>query len=305
MRTYSITEDKNTWQPLPIILDTDIGNDPDDLLALAMILHRHDLYDLKAVITTGKSVRLRANFVKHLCALSGEDIPIGVGAELESLKAPTDIHKDFFEKYGADLSADNTCPNAEDVLQEHLSPDVTLITIGPLSTLADFIKAYPDQLANNSLRVLSMGGFVSRKSKKFVKEYNFGSDLEATKLILKSGLEHICVTKNICNGIVVKKEDFENIETESCPVRKFAFSLMKEWFNGRFEKTLYDPFTVAIAINPEIITLNPVSFQFDNNGRCRGKVVENSKCYATIGGVESNQLNWFKSIFWESPISNS
>ena len=46
---------------LPVVLDTDMGNDPDDLLALAMILDRPEFY-LHAVIVSGKSPVLMARY---------------------------------------------------------------------------------------------------------------------------------------------------------------------------------------------------------------------------------------------------
>ena len=169
---------------IPIILDTDIGNDPDDLLALAMVLDRVDLFDLRAVITTGKAPDVRARFVKYLCGLVSINIPIGTGIATELSKDPSEFHLNFFREFGLDLSSPNIFPNARDVLKNILSPEVTLITIGPLSTLADFIINHPSAMVDNVVQVVSMGGFISRKKNKHVKEYNFGCDRNATRIVL-------------------------------------------------------------------------------------------------------------------------
>ena len=65
----------------PIILDTDIGTDVDDCLALALCLASSEL-KLTAVTTVYGDARLRARMVLKLLALRGvDDVPVAAGAE--------------------------------------------------------------------------------------------------------------------------------------------------------------------------------------------------------------------------------
>ena len=65
----------------PIILDTDIGTDVDDCLALALCLASTEL-KLTAVTTVYGDARLRARMVLKLLALRGiDDVPVAAGAE--------------------------------------------------------------------------------------------------------------------------------------------------------------------------------------------------------------------------------
>ena len=287
---------------LPIILDTDIGNDPDDLLALAMILDRDDLFDLQAVITTGKNPTLRAQYVQYLCDISSQKIPIGLGVASDNSKEPTRIHTDFFKKLGADLSSSCSFPDARDILRKVLSPEVTILTIGPLSTLADFIVTSPS-CAHQIHNVVSMGGFISRSNKnKFVPEYNFGSDLTATKIVLAMNFNHVCVTKNVCGGIIMSAEECISTNFSRSPARRFAFAFMRDWFQGRTQKKLHDPFTAVAALNTENLIMERVEFSF-NHRACKGSIIDDGQRRASIGGTPKS-LNWFFKVFYGEASTN-
>src|ERR1700736_4248282 len=74
-------------RPIPVILDTDIGDDIDDALALSFALQSPEL-KLLAVTTVLQDREGRASLVWKILSLFGRtDIPIGAGAE-QPLIAP-------------------------------------------------------------------------------------------------------------------------------------------------------------------------------------------------------------------------
>src|SRR5215467_10346800 len=67
--------------PIRVILDTDIGTDVDDCLALALILASPEL-QLEGVTCVYGDALLRARMVRKLLRLAGrEEVPVYVGAE--------------------------------------------------------------------------------------------------------------------------------------------------------------------------------------------------------------------------------
>lgn len=51
---------------LPIVIDTDIGTDADDVIALSMALAESDRLELLGVIATGSAVEKRALYAKRI-----------------------------------------------------------------------------------------------------------------------------------------------------------------------------------------------------------------------------------------------
>lgn len=223
--------------PLPILIDTDIGNDPDDLLALAMVLDHPDLYDLKGIVTTGNAPELRAEFVRCLCAVADRpEIPIGIGCDIPQSNPPTDFHREYFPTH-APAYRDETRFTPWQKILGMLTPEITLVTIGPLTTFAAYLRTEPNALKNLG-SVVSMGGFVSRHNPKPISEYNFGIDPKATCYVLNLSFRHICVTKNICQNIRMNKYDIARLSSARKTARSWAFRFLAEWFERKDFKTL-------------------------------------------------------------------
>ena len=63
-----------------LLLDTDIGTDVDDAVALAYLLSHPDCELLGITTVTGEAVK-RASLASVLCQAAGKDIPIYPGAD--------------------------------------------------------------------------------------------------------------------------------------------------------------------------------------------------------------------------------
>ncbi|CAF3931593.1 unnamed protein product, partial [Rotaria magnacalcarata] len=67
-------------KPIPTILDTDIGTDYDDQLALTYILANPSIFDLKLVVCSTYNTTARAQIVaKTLAIFARFDVPIAIG----------------------------------------------------------------------------------------------------------------------------------------------------------------------------------------------------------------------------------
>ena len=63
-----------------IILDTDIGSDVDDALALATVLGSESV-NLLGITTVYGDTKLRARIAHHLCHIANKSIPVFAGVE--------------------------------------------------------------------------------------------------------------------------------------------------------------------------------------------------------------------------------
>ncbi|RYD35367.1 MAG: nucleoside hydrolase [Verrucomicrobiaceae bacterium] len=138
-------------EPVPIIFDTDMGNDVDDAMALAMIhnLGKRGACRLLAVTVT-KDHPKAAVYIDALNTFYGQpDIPIGVvrdgpaKEEGKYLKATDDEGK-----YPRDLKSGLDAPDALDLLRKTLAaqPDrsVTLVQVGFFTNFARLLDTPGD-----------------------------------------------------------------------------------------------------------------------------------------------------------------
>ncbi len=196
-------------EPLPLIFDTDIGNDVDDVLALGMIhaLQTRGEVELLAVTIT-KDHDLAASFTDAVNTFYGRgEIPIGVcrsnvtpnEGKFIGLGAKTD---DGVLRYPHDLTSGKDAPDAVAVLRHtlHAADDASVVIaqVGFSTNLANLLDSQPDdicplsgvELIAQKVKLLSImaGAFTKIPGKDGPydhKEYNIVKDIPSAKKIAK------------------------------------------------------------------------------------------------------------------------
>ncbi len=188
-------------EPVRIIFDTDMGNDVDDALALAMIhaFQSRGEAELLAVTVT-KDNRYAAPFVDIVNTFYGRpNIPVGVvknGKTPEDsamIRVPSERRKpDGSYLYPHRLTDGRAAPDAVSVLRQALAaaPDgsVVIVQVGFSTNLARLLESGPDaasplsgsELAARKVRLLSTmaGHFPSGQP-----EYNVKTDIPAARKV--------------------------------------------------------------------------------------------------------------------------
>ena len=133
-----------------VILDTDIGTDVDDALALAVLLGSKDV-ELIGISTVYGDVRLRSAIAMHLCSLVNRPIPTFIGEsnpisgrEVWMSGSEGKNFKDLDSYNPQDTSAVNFLVEA--VNSQPQSIDV--IAVGPLTNIARALESSPDFVKN-------------------------------------------------------------------------------------------------------------------------------------------------------------
>ena len=194
---------------VPLIFDTDIGNDCDDVLAMGMIhaLQTRGECELLAVTIT-KDHELAAAFTDVVNTFYGRgDIPIGVcrsgvtphAGKFNVLAAKEDNGTD---RYSHDLRSGKEAPNAVSVLRQALASQkdgsVVIAQVGFSTNLANLLKSSADEHSNlngvdlvkTKVRLLSVmaGAFtqiVGIAGHRYDhKEYNVVKDIPAAKALV-------------------------------------------------------------------------------------------------------------------------
>jgi inosine-uridine nucleoside N-ribohydrolase len=203
----------SAFRPIPVIFDTDIGDDIDDTWALTFLL-KSPQFDLKLVTTTCGKAEYRAKIVAKLLAVAGRtDIPIGLGAggrdgvggqqpwvlDYKLADYPGKVYEDGA---GAVIDLLNASPQP-----------VTVIAVGPLHTMAAVLDRAPQIAAkasfvgmHGSVRKGYNGGPVSP-------EYNVKVNPAAAQKVLSAPWRQITITPlDTCGLVTLSGPRFEALK---------------------------------------------------------------------------------------------
>jgi len=190
-------------EPVHIVFDTDVGNDIDDALALALLHALADRGECDIIaVTITKDNRYSAPFVDIVDTFYGRgEIPVGVcrsGITPEDgsyTKAVATAADDGRPRYGHDLADGADAPGAVAVLRRALAaqPDgsVAAVQVGFSTNLANLLDSPADdyspldgmELVRRKVRLLSImaGVFTSNPGDQAIGEYNVVNHLPAAR----------------------------------------------------------------------------------------------------------------------------
>ncbi|MCL5096453.1 MAG: nucleoside hydrolase, partial [Candidatus Omnitrophica bacterium] len=188
--------------PVRIIFDTDIGNDVDDVMALAMLHALETRGDCRLLgVTITKPDPLAGPFVSVIDTFYGRPgIPIGfTHAELTNLPSPflslAEVKDGGEFRYPRTLRRSADAPEATALLRQLLSrePDrsVVIVQVGYFSNLAALLDTPPDnisplsgrELVRQKVKLLSVmaGSFQPMGNNERFHEFNVIQDLPASR----------------------------------------------------------------------------------------------------------------------------
>lgn len=150
-------------RPIPVILDTDIGDDIDDTWALTMLLKSPE-FDLRLVTTTNGKAEYRAKIIARLLTAAGRtDVAIGLGTgSATGVGGQADWVRDYqLSEYKGKVYKDGVKAfiDTASALAAKGTP-ATVIAIGPLTTLDDVLTK--DNAIAQKLNFVGMDGSVRK-----------------------------------------------------------------------------------------------------------------------------------------------
>jgi len=241
-------------EPIPIIFDTDIGDDIDDALALALALQSPEL-DVRAVTTVTDDTEGRSRLAwKELGLYGRHDVPVGTGAR-EPLLDP--MHTGRAPQFTVLTDADALPPaahrRASELIIETLlqSPrKITLVPVGPLTNVALALKGEP-RIKDKIERIVLMGGAFHL----LTPEYNIMRDRIAAEIVFRSGIPITAVGLDVTLQCRLTAPDIKRLRDAANPASRFLVQLIELWQNGHPDQypILHDPLAVAVTLNPHLV----------------------------------------------------
>lgn len=256
-----------------IFIDTDIGDDVDDALAIALALRSREL-ELTGVSTVYKNAPARQQLAMELLRRMGRsDIPVAAGASknLEGDGATETPPPQCRCLKEAVVPACRT--HGVTLLLEQLqkTPDMTVVALGPLTNLALAVLLEPERM--KQAKIVMMGGAFGA----VYPEYNILCDPAAAKLVLESGADVTMLGLDVTVPCVLDHAEEALVLSYTEGDRGFLSDLAKVWMETSKAKkiTLHDPLVIAYLLDPSLVTVEPapVSVVLDS-GSLRGLTVD-------------------------------
>ena len=301
--------------PLPVILDTDIGTDVDDLFALALILASPEL-DLVGVITVHADVDFRAAMVLKFLETAGRpDIPVVAGYS-RPINPSQPLVWAGHEGHGIDYSEiDLSRTASRDPLSFILScmeksPDSppAIISIGPLTNIGAFCRDHPH--AARALPALScMGGnYMGLGARAILAEHNFKLDPEAADYVMKSGATVRTIGLNITRQTSLTRLQCQELIALETPMGKLLGQSGLHYMDctGRDSTPMHDSTAVAAAFQPELFTWVTARARVQTAGKEFGVVYYNGDIHPgdpTVQVAKEFQISRFQNLFWQRIFS--
>ena len=173
-------------EPVPVVLNTDIGDDIDDAWALVMLLKSPEL-DLRLITTTHGKALYRAKLICRILEIAGRtDVPVGLGAgglEGTGGQEPWVAGYDL-KGYPGKISADGTAALIDMVTTS--SRPVTIISIGPSTTVAAALERRPEIAARAAFVGMQGAVRAGYDGGPIVPEYNVKENVPAARAVLRA-----------------------------------------------------------------------------------------------------------------------
>ncbi|HSR52633.1 MAG TPA: nucleoside hydrolase [Acidobacteriota bacterium] len=246
-------------------IDTDAGSD--DVVALIMALRHPDVEVLGISVVSGNvPLRQGVRNVLYTVELCQAEVPVFGGSGRPLMREPVDAA--FF--HGRDGLGDRHYPeplrrvaegHAVEALLEacRRRPGLTLVTLGPLTNIAQAVLRDPEVTGAVGRCVMMGGGACTVGNVTPAAEYNMWVDPEASRIVLSSGLPvemagwQLCRLEANLNG-----SEMEEIRALDTPLAHFALDCNEVAIRANHEQSgdpglaLPDPVAMALALEPSL-----------------------------------------------------
>lgn len=236
-----------------IIIDTNIGDDIDDALAISFAV-RSDEIEVIGVSTVYKNVEKRARLARCLLdAAQRSDIPVykGIGNPLvEKVDLLHNLPQYWDEMDAFDIETEiDAIDFMADMIRKNPG-EITIVSIGPLTNIAVLLLKNPE-LVNKIKCINFMGGAYYN----LFSEFNIKRDPEAAKFVFDSGVPIKAIGLDVTTRCVLSQEYFDKFINIEDSFVQFQIKLIEKWrlsVPWRYP-CLHDPLAVFSVFDADTI----------------------------------------------------
>ena len=255
-----------------VILDTDLGSDVDDAMALSQLLGLPAV-ELVGVTTVYGDTLLRARMSRRIVELAGRDVPVYAG------RAETRSGREIWwaGHEGAlldDLERERVeAGDAVDFLVEQVvgNPgEIDVVAIGPLTNIAAAIEA-DERFAGAVRHLWIMGGSFTDDEP----EHNLRSDSAAAELVFGAGIPTTVTGLEVTRRVEIRRDQLDRIGAAGALGALVLAEVEQWWRYWNVEWNVpHDPVTVLTLTEPGLFEVSePGAVTIERDGEGEGRSV--------------------------------
>ena len=297
-----------TKPKIPVILDTDIGDDIDDTWALLMLL-RMPQFDVKLIVGDYGNAIYRARLLAKLLDRCGRsDLPVAIGVDPADERGqqsgwlgdynlndyPGTIHEDGVQKL-------------IEIINESPEP-VTLLCIGPVPNIAEALRRDPG-IADNA-RFVGMHGSVfvgyDGSSQPDI-EWNVRVDPQSLQTVFAAPWDCTITPLDTCGLIKLQGENYRRLYESDDAWLKILMENYRAWLPGapyvdpetdtsKISTTLFDTVAVYLAAEQDLVEMQDVPLRVTDDGwtlvdEVNGRMVHCATAWKDQAGFEAKLVD--------------
>ncbi len=239
-----------------LIIETDLGHDPDDFFAITYLLAAG--VDIALIlITPGDPDQIA--IARLICDECSPRTRIGVPKLGRTKLSSGSIHHEMLKRYGRSLTAEADEVGTRAIYLSY-RPDDELFIIGPVTSVGAYLKDRPSDFK----RATMQGGFVSYtafrpsvvlpqfEGKSFMPTFNLNGDRKGAEAFLAADLKRQMVGKNVCHTILFDRARFASFKPPTSRAAELFHEAATLYFAKHDSKKFHDPIAAVCHLHPEV-----------------------------------------------------
>ncbi len=242
----------------PVIFDTDIGTDVDDILALVLLAKAPEL-KLLGVTTAYGDTMFRAKIARATTQMLGRDDIAIIPGDQRTVSG-RQIHWAGHEGEGIpnvnsfEIKAKQSAPDYIGETAESLNGELEVIATGPLTNIARAISAAPASCAKIKHLYIMGGAFWMNRP-----EHNIKCDADAARVVFGSGIAMTVISLDLTLRVWLGNKDLPQIAALPNGLGPMLENQLIRWWEYRHVEgtSPHDPLAALAMVHPEL-------FRFEN-----------------------------------------
>lgn len=271
-------------RPIPVILDTDIGDDIDDTWALAMLLKSPEL-DPKLIVSATGDTEFRARLAARMLEVGARtDIAVGIGKPTASRCGPSRQASwvaDYpLRRYRGRVHADGVQAIVDAIMRS--DAPVTVISIGPTTNIGAALEREP-AIAQKAHFVGMHGSFhrhhVTNMNNRVIRdgaiaEWNVLCDIPACQRVFAAPWKRMTITPlDTCGLVMLEGDRYAQLRDSSDPVMRAVMENYRLWSprnadndSESHSSVLFDTVAVYLAFTTENLRMREMRTSVSADG---------------------------------------